>query len=580
MQQSVAHPSRKHLFIQDVLLISIMAVLAACGLIYEYLLSHYAGRVLGIMETAIYAMIGLMIVSMGLGAFAARTFKQPFTAFAWLEVVIATIGATAVLIIAGIIALTGTLPELVSQTFNLPPDTVIEGGTLEQLREYAGYLPYVAGFFLGFFIGMEIPLIARVRERVYGQHLENNAGTIYGADYIGAGFGALLWVTIMLTLDITTAAVWTASLNIVAGIIFLVRYWDKIRFPKALLTIHLLLVIVLVIVADSGARWMSNFANVLYKDHVIYQVNTTYQNITFTQRRMGEGDNQVIDMYLNGRLQFSSSDERIYHSMLIYPPLLASARQDHVLVIGGGDGLAVRDILKWSPKSVTLIDLDHGLVELYSEQYKIRDDQQTEALRAKLMQLNNSAFEDPRVTVMFGDAFIEIEKLLKAQRHFDTIIVDLPDPSHPDLNKLYSDFFYARLKQLLVGDGAMVVQSTSPYHAQDAFISIQKTVAAAGFQHVEQYRQNVPSFGEWGWTIATKMGQSAQQRIQRHDKLWVTDDYVDLTLIKAAFAMPANFYRDKKSIEVNHLGSGVLYRYHTLAWQKDTGVYAKGSQLK
>ncbi|MFT6213543.1 MAG: spermidine synthase, partial [Alphaproteobacteria bacterium] len=73
------------IFLQDCLLISIMAILAACGLIYQYLLSHYAGRVLGLMEHAIYTMIGVMIVSMGIGAFVARYIKSAHSGFAWLE---------------------------------------------------------------------------------------------------------------------------------------------------------------------------------------------------------------------------------------------------------------------------------------------------------------------------------------------------------------------------------------------------------------------------------------------------------------------------------------------------------------
>ena len=210
--------------------------------------------------------------------------------------------------------------------------------------------------------------------------------------------------------------------------------------------------------------------------------------------------------------------------------------------------------------------------------YAKNQDLPTQNLRNRLIQLNQRAFEDPRVEVIFGDAFIEIEPLLKQQKRYDTIIVDLPDPSHPDLNKLYSDFFYSRLYQLLNGDGAMVVQSTSPYHARNAFISIGKTIKQSGFLHVEQYRQNVPSFGEWGWTIATKEGQSPRHRIQSYTKLPVTDDYVTLPLLLGAFSMPASFYNAMTDIKVNHLGSGILYQYHINAWQKDVGVFSFDSK--
>ncbi|WP_444997046.1 polyamine aminopropyltransferase [Aliikangiella sp. IMCC44359] len=558
----------------DIVLLGIMMVLAACGLIYEYLLSHYAGRVLGVMESTIYAMIGIMIVAMGLGAWCAKWFKSPFTVFAWLEISIAFLGASSILIIAGLIATTDKLPELISSTYNLPPDTVITGGVFEQLQSVSRTLPYIFGFVLGLLIGMEIPLIARIREQVYGIHLENNVGTIYGADYIGAGVGAFIWVSYMLTIDIILAATLTALLNIIAGSIFLFRYWKSIRFGKMLVIAHLLLLALLVLIVDSGSRWMSEFSNVLYRDQVVYQTQTKFQNITFTERSLGVTKQPVIDMYLNGRLQFSSQDETVYHSMLVYPAMLASARREKVLIIGGGDGLALRDVLEWNPEQVTLVDLDRGLVELYSNRFAISLDERSKGLRKRLIELNKGAFDDPRVEVIFGDAFIEIESLLSQQQHFDTIIIDLPDPSHPDLNKLYSDYFYARIRQLLSGDGVMVVQSTSPFHAKDAFISIGKTVKNAEFLHVEQYRQNIPSFGEWGWTIATKMGASAKSRLEQQASLVVNSPYVTRDILLGAFAMPAGFYQNVQEVKVNYLGSGVIYQYHTEAWQKDVGVFA------
>lgn len=565
-------PANRQLFIHDVFLIGIMAVLAACGLIYEYLLSHYAGRVLGSVETAIYAMIGLMIVSMGLGAFAARWCKAPFTAFAWLEGIIALAGMSAVLLIAGLLALTGTLPQTLTSIFNLPPGTVLDGYLLTQLNEAARFTPYIAGFILGFMIGMEIPLIARVRQQVYGTFLENNAGTIYGADYIGAGVGAAIWVSFMLSMDITKAAIMTALLNIIAGCIFLWRYYDKIGHRKLLIVFHVFLFAMIALLAAKGQDWMKQFTNVLYKDQVVYSTQTNYQHITVTERFVAPDQPPVTDLYLNGRLQFSSADEHIYHSMLVTPAMAASRRHDNVLIIGGGDGFGLRNVLRWSPKQVTLIDLDPILVKLFSPGHQWQDPA-AQRINDYMVELNENAFADPRVKVIHGDAFLQIEPLIAEQQKFDTIIIDLPDPSHPDLNKLYSDFFYARIKELLNGDGALVVQSTSPFHAKNAFQAIGKTVLEAGFGQVEQYRQNVPSFGEWGWTIATKTGQSASQRINQLTQLPVKDDWATLPLIAGSFAFPANFYSNINEIKVNYLGSGVLFEYHHQAWQVEQGLY-------
>jgi len=201
-----------------------MAVLAGCGLIYEYLLSHYAGRVLGVMESTIYTMIGLMIVSMGLGAFAARKVRCAYNGFVYLELIIALLGTSAILFIGALIAVTQTLPHIIADMFSLPPDMLPQGGIFNQLSFLAINSPYFFGVILGFFIGMEIPLIARIREQIHGQHLANNLGTIYGADYIGAGLGAAIWVVFLLSIDISKAAALTASLNLVAGAFFILRY--------------------------------------------------------------------------------------------------------------------------------------------------------------------------------------------------------------------------------------------------------------------------------------------------------------------------------------------------------------------
>jgi spermidine synthase len=157
--------------------------------------------------------------------------------------------------------------------------------------------------------------------------------------------------------------------------------------------------------------------------------------------------------------------------------------------------------------------------------------------------------------------------------------VDLPDPSHPDLNKLYSTYFYNRLRHLLSGDGVLAVQSTSPFHARKAFISVGKTLEEAGFKSVEQYRQNVPTFGEWGWTLGTKRGQPVSRRLEQVTQLNIPDPYVTLGLMQAAFEFPAGFYNASETIKANHLGSGVIYQYHREAWARDEGaVFFEPSQ--
>lgn len=573
MTQAVktSSPSR---FWDDVLLILTMAVLAGCGLIYEYLLSHYAGRVLGVMESTIYAMIGLMIVAMGLGAFAARKIRCAFNGFVWLELIIALLGSTSILIIGGLIALTQLLPHVIADMFTLPPDVLPRGGLFKQLSFIAFQSPYFFGLLLGFFIGMEIPLIARIRELRHKKHLANNLGTIYGADYIGAGIGAAIWVIFLLKIDISQASSLTAALNLIAGSIFVIFYWRKLAYRKTLISLHIVLFIAIGVIYQQGNTWLNQMSNLLYLDKVVYNAKTRYQQLTFTERYMGANEdnayNKVINFYLNGRLQFSSADEFIYHGYLTSPALGASARQEKILIIGGGDGLALRDVLAWSPQSVTLIDLDGELIELFKHPQKALPE--NEPLALDLKRLTQGSLQDPRVNILVHDAFIAIDELLQKNQHFDTIIVDLPDPSHPDLNKLYSVNFYARLNQLLSADGVMAVQSTSPYHAKDSFIAIGNTVEASGFKHVEQYHDNVPSFGEWGWTIAAKSGAAPSKRLQELASLPVKHAWLTLAMIQNAFHFSQNFYERKSKIPINYLGSHSIYQLHQKAWQDQQGL--------
>jgi len=554
------------LLLDDSLLILIMATLACCGLIYEYLLSHYSARILGSVETVIYAIIGIMIVSMGLGAFAAKHVKDAFQGFVVLELVVAFIGCSATLFIASIIGFSQTLPHLIADTYQIPADVLPVGGILSKITWMSTRLPYFFAFILGFLIGMEIPLIARIRETVYGYHLAHNAGTIYGADYIGAGIGAAIWVMFMLHLEISQAAALTATLNLIAGFIFLVRFRKRIRFTKVMLFGHLLLTCLVIAVFQYGGAWQRHMQNMLYLDKVVYQTQTPYQNLVFTQRQLGGGLAPIYNFYINGRLQFSSLDEQIYHEFLVHPAMQISQKHDNILIIGGGDGLALREVLKWHPKQVTLIDLDPNLVALF----KTPEAALPDFLATKIHQLNQDSFSDPRVSVINDDAFIAIDKLLQQKQLFDAIIVDLPDPSHPDLNKMYSVNFYYRLAHLLSMDGAFVIQSTSPFHAKSAFISIAKTVKAANFSAVEQYHQNVPSFGEWGWTIATKAGGSPSQRLKEFNKIDVNTNWLTKDLAQASFIFNRHFYDNINDIKVNYLGTNQLYQYHQKAWERET----------
>lgn len=554
-------------FLHDSLLIITMIVLAACGIIYQYLLSNYAGRVLGVMEHSIFAMIGVMIVSMGVGAFLAKYIKNPYTGFAWIEAAIAFLGSLAILTVAAVFALSVLFPQVISEAYGLPYVMRAEGGFIAIMEEIAFITPFLVGFILGALIGMEIPFIARVREDIYQKHLEHNVGMIYGADYLGAGIGAAIFIIYMLNAPIHQAAVVTASANLVFGLLFLFVYYKKIKWAGLLLAVHLLFAGLLSILFVYGTEWEKSLEDTLYADKVIFSHNTKYQRITITEYKTKTGPVQTL--YINGHTQFSSVDEHMYHSMLVHPTMMAAARQDNVLIIGGGDGLALRDVLKWGPKSVTLLELDRDIVSFFKDPME----QDGKVINQAVLDLNAHAFSDPRVNVIFGNAFNTVDGLLEKHQKYDAIIVDLPDPSHPDLNKLYAVPFYNKLKHLLAGDGAISIQSTSPYHAKQAFVTVRKTMDVAGFNHVQQYHQNVPSFGEWGWTIATLNGNAPKTRIENYGDLPFETKWFHTGLAMAAFVFGTNFYDGYDNMAPNRLGSNLMYLQHQHAWESQNGTY-------
>jgi len=542
----------------DATLIVITGVLAGCGLVYEYLLSHYAARVLGAVETVIFTIISLMIVSMGVGSFLSGRIKNPFLGFVVLELALAFFGSAAVLICSGLMAGTYILPQILSETLGLPGGLPLSGGAFVTLNNAAGMTPYIMACILGVLIGMEIPLIARIREILHAEHIKNNIGTIYGADYIGAGIGALIWVGWMLSIDPALAGALTAMANLLVGFVFICRFYNKIKFREFMLTFHGLFFVFALAIIYQGASWQAMAEDVMYSDRVVYKHNTEFQRLVVTRRDNGPAGKPLFTFHINGHVQFASQDEEIYHSMLVFPAMMASARQDNILIIGGGDGLALRDVLTWNPERVTLLDLDEQLVDFFKTVNPNGDNK-------AFIKMNGQSFSDPRVETLFGDAWLNVDKLIAAGKRYDSIIVDLPDPNHPDLNKLYSTGFYSKLRNVLTGDGALVVQSTSPYHAKRTFLSIGKTIEASGFNNVDQYHANVPSFGEWGWTIATPHGTSPKSRIANFNgnvpKAWATH-----AMINASFVFGRNFFAIKDTIKVNRPRSGVIYNYHLKDW--------------
>jgi len=282
----------------------------------------------------------------------------------------------------------------------------------------------------------------------------------------------------------------------------------------------------------------------LFADNIIYAKSSSYQRIVVTKGKTG------YSLFLNGNLQFNSFDEYRYHEALVHPAFAAhNANPKRVLVLGGGDGLAVREILKHkSVESVTLVDLDPSMTGLSK-------------VLPVLAELNGHSFDDPRVSVINTDAYVWLDN--NETEPFDVAIVDFPDPNNFALGKLYTTRFYNLLKKKLKPDSTVVIQCTSPLIARNSYWCIIKTLESAGFT-VKPYQTTVPSFGIWGYALA---------KLQQFETPKMPPENVELKFLNQnSFASMFEFSTDtsvpNEEIEINRLDNQSLVRYYETEWRR------------
>jgi spermidine synthase len=269
------------------------------------------------------------------------------------------------------------------------------------------------------------------------------------------------------------------GLNVAVGLWTLYLFKDRISQKNNLMIIGSIF-FVLIVGGFIGSQRMLHFAEGLkYGAPIVYKKQSKYQRLVITQQ------NEGFRLFLNGNLQFDSRDEYRYHEALIHPALAALKDPRHVLVLGGGDGLAVREILKYPTiESITLVDLDPAMTKIFST-------------NPMLVELNEGSLKNPKVKVINDDAFIWLRQ---NKRVFDFIAIDFPDPSNYSLGKLYSKSFFLELRKALNPNGLFSIQSTSPYFARESYWCVASTIEEAGFK-ITPYHAYVPSFGEWGYFI-------------------------------------------------------------------------------
>ncbi len=450
-------------------LLGMVLLVAVCGFVYELVIVAMGTYLLGTSVLQVSLVLAAFVSSMGLGSLLAKPLlRAPVLAFAVVECVIALVGGFSALALYAAFA---------------------------YLDLYQPAMLVLAAC-IGLLVGCEIPLLMALLQRVRHQEAGTSVADLLAADYLGAVVAGVGFPLLLLPLlgQIDTALA-VGALNLVAGLVVLWLLGGELGRG----TRHALvggLVGVLALLAGGAAladRFELSARQALYDDPIVRAERTRYQEIVLTQGLTG-GD---LRLFLNGDLQFSSRDEYRYHEALVHPAM--AGRHERVLVLGGGDGLAMRDVLKHpGVREATQVELDPRMVAL------ARDDE-------RLAALNRRSLSDPRVRVIIEDAFSWLRSAPAGA--FDVVVADFPDPDDAGLAKLYSVELYGLVRRALAPGGRLVVQAGSPYFAQKAYWSVGASLEAAGFG-VASYHVDVPSFGDWGFHLATPGSGAPPLRVQ------------------------------------------------------------------
>ena len=274
-------------------------------------------------------------------------------------------------------------------------------------------------------------------------------------------------------------------INIFIAFINVIWLRDYLENPKRLLMITMGLFILLAGLTLMGGKLTAFAQHHLYFDQIIWKKHTPYQNLVVTR----DIPMRDLRLFIDGNLQFSERDEHRYHEALVHPLMnWTSSEAKHVLVLGGGDGLAVRELLKYPAiERIDLVDIDPDMTALGKEFHP-------------LVKINEASLSDPKVHIFNQDAFVYIRN---TDIYYDRVILDFPDPHNEAISKLYSLEFYTMLSQRMNDDAALITQSSSPFFSRRTFWSIRNTLASV-FADTESFHITIPSFGIWGFNMASK----------------------------------------------------------------------------
>jgi spermidine synthase len=494
------------------LLLVAIFIIATCGLIYELVAGTLASYLLGDSVTQFSTIIGLYLFSMGVGSFLSKYFNEHLLHwFVKIELLIGLVG--------------GFSPVVLFLVFPLAASFRV--------------ILYALVFITGVLVGLEIPLLMRIlKDKVEFKELVSRVFTF---DYIGALLASLVFPLILVPhLGLIRTSLFFGLLNIAVGWYLAHRFSKEIKQASFLKFSALLLVLSELAAFVFSETILAYSETIAYNDRVIFATSSPYQRIVLTRNK------RELRLFLNGNLQFSTLDEYRYHEALVHPALSSVQQLKHVLVLGGGDGLAVREVLRYpSVESITLVDLDPKMTGLFSTQ-------------DMLIRINRSSLLHKKVRIVNEDAFLWLKE---NNRLFDAVVVDFPDPSNFSIGKLYSTTFYRLLKKVIAPQGIAVIQSTSPFAAPKSFWCINNTIQAAGLNTIA-YHNYVPSFGEWGYIMAMP------EKSHRWFSLVPSGlKFINKVTLQQMLAFPEDM-KAHQPLPPNQLNNQVLVNYFEEEWGK------------
>jgi spermidine synthase len=499
----------------DRLLILAVFVVASCGLAYELIAGALTSYLLGDSILQFSTIIGCYLFAMGIGSHLSRYVKDEdvLTRFVDIELLVGLLGGLSAMVLFVVFA-------WLSAPFR---------STL-----------YALVLAIGILVGMEIPLVMRALNNSETKFSEL-VSRVLTFDYLGALAVSLLFPLVLAPrLGLSRTALLFGIANVGIAFWTIHRFRDRLKDVGGRILRAAIVMVVLVagfLFADLLTQWSERG---MYGDEIVHAITTPYQRLVVTRWK------DDLRLYINGNLQFSSRDEHRYHEALVHPMLQSLPWAKRVLILGGGDGLALRETLRYpNVEHVTLVDLDQRVTDLFKSS-------------EPLVALNQGSFSDPRVTVINQDAALWLEGATEAM--FDAVIVDFPDPSNFSLGKLYSVPFYRGLLRHVAAHGMVVVQSTSPYFAPRAYWSIDATLKEAGFK-TWPYHVYVPSFGEWGFVLA-----SQDATFTPPDRYRLPMKFLDAETTREMFRFPADMPHPE--VEANRLNNQSLVRYFDEDWHQ------------